>query len=75
VNEQKREPILVNAVGLADLLSLSRSSIHNLRKSGKLPAPVNVSIRAPRWSVDDVRAWTAAGCPDAQTWAKRRHKG
>jgi len=76
IEKPRPDRVMVDAAGLADMLALSRSSIFNLKKAGRLPAPVNVSIRAPRWDVAEIRAWSAAGCPDVQTWAKqRRAKG
>jgi predicted DNA-binding transcriptional regulator AlpA len=34
--------------------------------------PVRLGTKAPRWRVDELRAWLAAGAPDRQTWLKMR---
>ncbi|MFH0983390.1 MAG: AlpA family phage regulatory protein [Planctomycetota bacterium] len=71
-NQTGLAPMLVDARGLAGLLSLSRATVFAMHSQGKLPLPVRPTQRAPRWRVDEIRAWLAAGCPDRTTWEKSK---
>ncbi len=54
----------------AAMLGISRAQLWKLHASGKIPLPVRLGTKAPRWRVDELRAWLAAGCPDRQTWER-----
>jgi len=61
-------PLLVDDVGVASLLGVSRAHLANLRKRGEFPiGPVNLGRRV-LWRVGTVEAWVAAGCPVADCW-------
>lgn len=71
------EPLMVGPSGLARLLEVSTREIRRLRVQGQLPDPDwDRSPRCPRWGVDSVRAWVAAGCPPSEKWkvVKRMEK-
>jgi predicted DNA-binding transcriptional regulator AlpA len=57
----------VDARRLAKLLCLGLRTIRTMDAGGKLPRPVRIGGRV-LWSVTELRAWLAAGCPDRETW-------
>jgi predicted DNA-binding transcriptional regulator AlpA len=65
------EKLTLSPTNAAAALGVSRSQFWKLNGSGRLPAPVYLGTRAPRWRLDELRKWLAAGCPDRATWAKR----
>jgi predicted DNA-binding transcriptional regulator AlpA len=60
------------AKGAAALVGVSRAQWWKLHSSGKVPLPVYLGTKAPRWRVDELRDWLAAGAPDRATWLKLR---
>jgi predicted DNA-binding transcriptional regulator AlpA len=64
--------LAVTARDAARLLGISRAQLYRLHSSGRLPPPVYLGTKAPRWSVAELRAWLAAGCPDRQAWRRLR---
>jgi predicted DNA-binding transcriptional regulator AlpA len=60
-------PLLVRAPEAARLCGVSRATWHRLAAAGRTPAPVRLG-GAVLWRVDELRAWTEAGCPDRRTW-------
>lgn len=62
--------LALRAKDAAGLLGISRAQLWKLHASGKLPLPVRLGTRAPRWRVDELRNWLAAGAPDRQTWQR-----
>jgi predicted DNA-binding transcriptional regulator AlpA len=62
------EQLALAAMDAATLCGLSRSQWWKLHASGRIPLPVRLGTRAPRWRVDELRAWLAAGCPNRETW-------
>jgi len=57
----------------AAALGISRAQFWKLYSAGKLPAPIRLGSKTPRWVVDGptgLRAWIAAGCPDRATWQR-----
>ena len=62
-------PLLVDALGAAHLADLSRAKWFQLLSAGKVPAPIRtLGTRCPRWSVEELRAWIRARCPDRLAW-------
>jgi predicted DNA-binding transcriptional regulator AlpA len=39
-----------------------------MQSRGALPAPVRPTRRAPRWRVDEIKAWLDANCPPRDRW-------
>lgn len=66
------EPLAVDAKALGALLGLSRATIFTMHARGSLPRPVRPTGHDPRWRVDEIRAWLAAGCPNRETWETTR---
>ncbi len=56
----------------AALLGISRAQFFKLHAAGRLPAPVYLGTRAPRWLVAELRDWLAAGAPDRAAWQRLR---
>lgn len=61
----------IDAKQLAEVLGLSVRTVRRLDSSGKLPRPLRIG-GAVRWSLEDISAWIAAGCPDRQKWESLR---
>ena len=72
---KETEPLAVDAKRVGQLLGISRAQVWKLHASGRLPLPVRLGTRAPRWRVDELRDWLAAGCPDRQMWQGMRKHG
>jgi predicted DNA-binding transcriptional regulator AlpA len=65
-------PLLLDARGVAQLLSVSRATVYTLHSTGKLPRPIRPTGHDPRWSLAELRDWTSAGCPSRETWEQTR---
>ncbi|HVK09816.1 MAG TPA: AlpA family phage regulatory protein [Gemmataceae bacterium] len=63
------------AADAARLLGISRAQLWKLHAAGRLPAPVYLGAKAPRWPADELRAWLSAGAPDRLTWVKFQKGG
>lgn len=61
------EPLLIDASGVAKLLSVSRRHVQALDSSGRLPAGISLG-RCRRWNAEEIRRWCAAGCPARSAW-------
>lgn len=64
------ESAALPAADAARLLGISRSQFFKLHSSGKVPMPVYLTPRCPRWRRTELLDWLAAGCPDRLTWTK-----
>ncbi|MGB4740385.1 MAG: hypothetical protein WBH50_19465 [Fuerstiella sp.] len=51
----------------AEQYATSERNIDLMVDAGKFPPPVRLSS-SPRWIVDELRAWTAAGMPPMSDW-------
>lgn len=60
-------PILVDAKRAAELLGISRSMLHKLKATGRLPRPVRLGHRV-LWRVRELEDWVYAGCPTMERW-------
>lgn len=67
-------PLAVPASRAASLIGVSRSKFFELHACGKVPMPVYLGARAPRWRVAELSDWLDAGCPDRQTWDQMREE-
>jgi predicted DNA-binding transcriptional regulator AlpA len=54
------------------MLGISRAQFYKLHQAGRLPLPVYLGTRAPRWLLADLADWLRAGAPDRQTWQRMR---
>lgn len=64
------ERLALSAKDAAALVGVSRAQWWKLHAAGKTPMPVYLGSKAPRWRVDELRAWLEAGAPDRQTWQR-----
>ena len=60
------ESLLIGPKILAELLSVSRTTIYEMRRAGELPDPV--AVAGVKWSRSEIADWIAAGCPNGSTW-------
>ncbi len=60
------------AAEAAALLGISRSMFFKMHSAGKVPSPVYLSPRCPRWRRSELLDWLTAGAPDRFTWTKLR---
>ena len=54
----------------ARVLGVSRATFFKMHSAGKLPLPVYLTPRCPRWVRGELLSWLEAGAPDRQTWGK-----
>jgi predicted DNA-binding transcriptional regulator AlpA len=69
------DALLLDAEAAAAALGVSRSQFFRLHSAGKIPLPVRLGTRCPRWRADELRAWCAAGCPTRAQWETMRSDG
>jgi predicted DNA-binding transcriptional regulator AlpA len=62
----------VDAQGAARLCGVCRAQWWKLHAAGKVPLPVYLGTKAPRWVTDELREWLAAGCPERLMWMRRK---
>jgi len=55
------QPLLVDAVGAAKLLSISPEYLWQLDRDGKIPLPIKLG-RRKLWSVEELKQWVDDGC-------------
>lgn len=63
------DPLLIDARGLAAMLSISVRHIRAMRARGGIPEPLAVGRRR-LWRVAEVAAWVAVGMPSADRWQR-----
>jgi predicted DNA-binding transcriptional regulator AlpA len=51
------EKQLLSAKDVAAMTGYHVSTVHRLRKSGKIPQSVTEPPQKPRWNVDEVKEW------------------
>lgn len=62
--------LLVSGVDAARLVGLSGRTWRRLDLTGQIPKPIRIG-GSRRWSVADLTAWIAAGCPGRSRWEQR----
>ena len=70
---QPAEDILIDALTVATLCSISRSMVYKLNDLGMMPNPIMVGERL-RWSSEEIGEWVAAGCPNTGRRTQRATK-
>ena len=63
--------LAVDAKEAAALLGISERHFRDLNTTGRVPEPIRLG-KSPRWSVDELRAWLAAGGPARERWVATR---
>jgi predicted DNA-binding transcriptional regulator AlpA len=64
------ERLALSAKDVAALLNISKAQVWKLHASGRLPLPLYLGSKAPRWRTAELEAWLAAGAPDRATWER-----
>ena len=59
---EPREPLLLTAAQVADLLGVSTRTLWRLPSAGSVPAPVKLG-GSVRWRGGELHRWIADGCP------------
>lgn len=67
-------PILGDRRQVAELLGISIAHVSKLLSSGRIPGPRRLG-RAVRWDLDELRHWSASGCPSRSRWDVIRKGG
>lgn len=65
--------LLIDAAGLAKLLSCSTRHVRRMDSARELPCPLRLG-RAVRWRLDEIQDWIEASCPDRRTWEMMRRR-
>ena len=62
-------PVLLRRPDVQQRTGLSRSSLYNLIKEGRIPRPVQISDRRVTWDSDDIDRWINTQIKNGQTSA------
>ena len=73
--QETPERAALKADEVAALLGVSRSQFWKLHSGGKVPLPVYLGAKAPRWIASELTEWLAAGAPDRLAWEKAKKGG
>ena len=73
-DQQPPEDILIDALTVAELCSVSRSLVYKLNSLGMMPASV-LHGRTLRWNLREIMEWVEVGCPPRRKAARQRHGG
>lgn len=60
--------LLVDGAEVCARLSIGKSSLHRMIRSGKFPLKPVCLGRAVRYSTAELSAWVTAGCPAGDRW-------
>lgn len=71
-NTAAPDPLVVDAATLAAMLDIGERTLWRLLSAGRLPGPVTIGAKMRRWRLDEIREWTAAGCPSRSEWDAAR---
>lgn len=71
----RMDRLAVDAEELAEMLSVSPSTIRRMDASGKLPKAVTIGQRSVRWQTDAIRAWLRMGCPSRKSFESEWSEG
>ena len=67
----QHDAMLLDAVQVGQVLSVSEKMVRKLDATGRLPVPVNLG-RCVRWRRQELAAWVQAGCPPRDQWEQMR---
>jgi predicted DNA-binding transcriptional regulator AlpA len=62
---------MTDARGVGRMLHIGYRTARGYDASGKLPKPIRLGGKV-LWSIDELRNWIKAGCPDRATWERVR---
>ncbi len=66
------ERILVDTKGAAELLCISPRHLQAMDNAGRLGPRGSMLGRSKRFSVGELKAWAAAGCPPRDVWLEQQ---
>jgi hypothetical protein len=65
--------LMLDAKGMAEFLGVEANKVHQPVYTDRIPLPGRLGIgKTCRWSVLELLAWVAAGCPRRTQWIKMR---
>jgi len=67
--------LALSAKDAARQLGISRAQFWKLHSAGKVPRPVYLGAKAPRWLAAELQEWLRADAPDRVTWEKLKKGG
>ena len=59
--EDEMEEPLMTVADLLAYLRVGRSKFYLMLSEGKLPQPIRIGSRSPRWDPEEIRAWFRHG--------------
>ena len=62
---------LMKIDSVAQLLQISKRTVHRLNCTAKIPSPVKIN-GSIRWRESDIDLWLDLGCPDRETFNVRK---
>jgi len=65
------EPETLNRKQAARLLNVSLATLDRMHVGGRMPRALRMGT-CVRWTRAELVAWLAAGCPDRNSWERRR---
>lgn len=66
------EPVAVGPSAAAAMVGMSRAMFYKQMAAGRVGPQGRRFGKVVRFSVDELRAWAAAGMPDRATWTRQR---
>lgn len=69
------EPILVGPSEAARLLGISRTTLHELLATDRVPRPIELGKRCPRWSLARLRRWAEDEADAVDRFRRRAKRG
>jgi excisionase family DNA binding protein len=67
------EVLLLDAVSVAEMLNISRTTFYALKAAGRLPKPIRLG-RCVRWRIEEIKEWVNVGCPPLHRWEAMRDR-
>jgi len=67
--------LLIDGARLCRMLSISKSTMHSMRRSGKLPLKIIKLNGAVRYEASEVAEWVRLGCPSSARYRFLKESG
>ena len=68
------EQILVNTGDFARLIGVGKSKLYSMLSANLIGIIPKMLDSKKMWSVDEIRLWVQAGCPNCEQWQKIKGK-
>lgn len=62
------EQVLIDAKGVASMLSVSPRLVQKMNLGQEIPAPLKLHRRT-LWRTSEIKSWVDAGCPARKRWS------